>query len=815
LLTSFESRNTFLSEAFQDHDELSRKSHDVLFQKAVRTKLNTELSAGLTVALLMVAAAAVSAGEASSSKTKITFNDKGLSSIQVEGKERFVLGAPLIWRIKTLSGAALSATPLSSTFEQESRKCTLTYPWGSAASTYATLPEGLRIRTVISNTSGETITELGFNMVSLAGLGEGQKLGRGTSGVEGPPLIQATGAEGSLVYVLEANDKPLMLDLNAGTDGRTKAAVLNCRVNLGGERVIVDNVTTARPIPPGTQDKFAVEVRLGGPGSAPLSLAQEFIAQYRSANPALLNWRDRRPILRLFFNGGLPVEQAVANLRDPDSARLPPPDPQYQAFVLARMKTCVEAAKAANSQGVLLWDLEGNTFPHATTYIGDPRLIRLLNPQMEMVIDKGIKILKDAGLRVGVTVRPSRVLYSKEKDTAVHSHTDAKDPFLELDGKVAYAKKRWGCTLFYVDTNCFWRRYGAEQKWQPGTIAPDVWQRLLAKYPDTLFIPEIADYADYRAAASYGQADMGDYGTPELVRAIWPNSFRLIAIENADPFMNFDRFVACVRSKNVLMTYPVTMNTPHFQGLLRINQETAMLETGVPAAVQKSKPEELARLLTAANAAVRFHAARRLIETPVASAATPLLARVRDQKEEWVVRRSSILALEKVPAANTIPVLLDLLADHELGLYAAAITALAGQGDAAIEPVLQRLEAEAVSENADPVTLETVGSALVAMDAREQAARLEELVKKVPDGKNAIAARRSLLSVIGRLHNPTSELFLLTELADANLQQAAATGLARLGSQTGIARIKAMLEEAKKNGNGNLAEKLASALKQK
>src|SRR5207249_9390579 len=142
----------------------------------------------------------------------------------------------------------------------------------------------------------------------------------------------------------------------------------------GGERVIVDNVTAARPIAPGTQDKFAVEVRLGGPGTAPLKLAQEFIAQYRRAHPALLNWRDRRPILRLFFNGGLPGEQAVANLQDPDNARLPPPDAKYQAFVLARMKTCVEAAKAANAQGVLLWDLEGNTFPHATTYIGDPRL---------------------------------------------------------------------------------------------------------------------------------------------------------------------------------------------------------------------------------------------------------------------------------------------------------------------------------------------------------------------------------------------------------------------------------------------------------
>src|SRR5436305_1731672 len=82
------------------------------------------------------------------------------------------------------------------------------------------------------------------------------------------------------------------------------------RVNLGGDRIILDNVSAARPIAPGTQDKFAVEVRLGGPGSAPLKLAQEFIAKYRATHPSLLNWRDRRPILRLFFNGGLSPEEA-------------------------------------------------------------------------------------------------------------------------------------------------------------------------------------------------------------------------------------------------------------------------------------------------------------------------------------------------------------------------------------------------------------------------------------------------------------------------------------------------------------------------
>jgi len=767
------------------------------------------------LALSVAAAAAISGAETSAAKTKITFDDKGLSSIQVDGKERLTSGTPSIWRMKTLSGAALPTTPLSSIFDKEAGKLTVTYPWGSVVSSYATLPQGLRIRTVISNTSQETISELDFNMISVIGLGDKQTVGRSTFGVEGPPLTQATGAESSLVYAMEASDKPLMLELNAGTDARTKAAVINCRVNIGGERVIVDNVTAARPIAPGAQDEFTIEVRLGGVGFSPLDLANDFIVAYRKAHPALLNWPDRRPILRLFFGGGLAKEEAVANLKDPDNAKPPPADPKYQSFVLARMKRLVEAAKVVNAQGVILWDLEGDTFPHATTYIGDPRLIRLLNPQMEMVIDEGIKILKEGGLRVGMTLRPSRVVYSKEKDIAVHSYTDAQDPFLELDSKVAYAKKRWGCTLFYVDTNFFWRPYGPEQKWQAGPIAPDVWQRLLAKYPDTLFIPEIADYADYQATASYGEADLGDYGTPELVRAIWPNSFRVIVIEDADPFVNFDRFVACVRGKNALMTYAYSATTPHFRGMMRIQQEAALLDAGAPATVRTAKPEKLASLLTAADVAVRFHAARRLIETPIASAATPLSARVQDPNEEWVVRHNAILALAKVPAAPAIPTLVDLLADMKLGLYAAATTALAGQGEVAAEPILKRLETETISEKADPRTVETIGSALVAMNARDQAARLEGLMAKVPAGKNAEAVKRSLVSVIRKLRNPRSEEFLLKALGDANLQEAAFTALARLGSQTGIARLKAALENAKENGNKDLADKLNHALHEK
>ncbi len=233
--------------------------------------------------------------------------------------------------------------------------------------------------------------------------------------------------------------------------------------------------------------------------------------------------------------------------------------------------------------------------------------------------------------------------------------------------------------------------------------------------------------------------------------------------------MNFDRFVACVREKNALMTFAYSTTTLSFRGMMQIEQEAALLDAGAPATVRKANAE----------------------------------------------KRSSILALAKVPAAPSIPAFVDLLADVNLGLYAAATTALAAQGEGAVEPVLKRLEAEAISEKPDARTLETVGSALVAMNAREQAPRLEALVVRVPAGKHADAVKRSLMSVIGSLRNPQSEGFLLKALTDANLQEAAFAALAHFGSPTGIARVKAALENAKENGNKDLAEKLNHALQEK
>ena len=673
------------------------------------------------------------------------FGDEGLSSICVDGVERLQSGMPGIWRMRNADGKPISTKQVSRAFDKALRTLTTTYEWGSIGVSYEPVADGLDLKVAIHNTSAETISELGgLTLLKLKGLGKKLSDDRIAFGVEGPPWTYFRGEQGGAIWLASGEEKPLAVELRADP----KKDDLDCRITLGGGRLILDNILAERPIAPGATETIHLRLRLAPAGVDPLSLISKEIEAYRKAYPSLLNWPDHRPILRLFFGGGLGKEEALARLKDPENVQMPEPDPKFQQRILKRMRDTVETAKAINAQAVIIWDLEGDTFPHATTYIGDPRLTRLLNPQMDLVADEALKIITDAGLQVGVTIRPSRVIYNEQKKTATHSHTVAGDPLLELDGKVAYARQRWGCRVFYVDTNYFWRPYGKEQKWTSARIPPVVWRKLKEKYPDTLFIPEFGSIGDYQCVAAYGEADMGNYGTPVLARAIWPEAFRVIVIEDADPAENCDRFVRTVREGNALMTYAFQPTAPNAQFILRFTEEAKLLDTGMPASVQNATPEGLTALLSSRELAERFFAARRLRDEPVASAALMLLKVVTDEKESWVVRRAALLAFAHLEYKPVISVAMDLLLARGSGLYAAAAEALAGQ-DETVDAVLIEQCRDAVRKGQRSHALEQLGPVLIGRKLSDAIPILEEALAGLPPKDKYAKAR--LEKIINKL----------------------------------------------------------------
>lgn len=636
--------------------------------------------------------------------------------------------------------------------------------WGSIRYDYEALPKELRVHVVVENTSTGPVTRVTLPVFKLKSLGEPQHLDQPVFSVEGPALVTGRGSEGAVVFYNPNPGRPLMLQLQADRKGE-----IGCTVGLGGDRVILDNVVAARPIPPGGTDAFTVAVRVGA--GDPLDLAEDLLAAYRQKFPRLLKWEDRRPIVRAFFGGGLPKDEALARLKDPDHATVPEPDQKFQAVFFRKIQSCIENARTVNAQGIVIWDLEGETFPHAVTYIGDPRLIRVLNPQMDLVIDEGMKRLKEAGLRVGVTLRPSRVVYDEKKGAASHSHTIAADPFLEYDGKIAYARKRWGATLFYLDTNYFWRPYGDAREWQSAQIPGEVYRRLLAKYPDILLIPEIGQVAAYDATIPYGEADMGNWGTPALARRLWPDACRIIVIEDADPLVLHDRFVQTVRDRNILMTQVGGGGTT-LPALNRIYGEAG---AGDPPALPGD--------------------------------AAALVALALDPKAEWLTRKRALVALAGTSFRGSVPELLALVADRQGGLSHFAVLALAAQGTNAVPAVLARLR-----EEKTPWAFGSLGEVLVVAKAADSAVTLQEIYTANP--KLPAMTRRALLEVIGQLRNPASESFLLGVFHDTQ-SPAAAEALVRLGSATAIAEVRKAMDEAKRAGNSDAAGMLGKALQAK
>jgi hypothetical protein len=257
--------------------------------------------------------------------------------------------------------------------------------------------------------------------------------------------------------------------------------------------------------------------------------------------PMSLHWPDRRPIGVLFLASN--YHSSATNPRgwfnDP-SLDVTGADGQqrFRKALLDYTDRSIAVLKRTGAQGAIVWDLEGEEFPHKTTYIGDPRLLSHLAPEMVPVVDEFFARLRNAGLRVGLTVRPQQLVF----DHGQPRQTQVFDIKRILLQKIDYARTRWGATLFYVDSNGGIRR-------------PDeVWQlrRLANQRPDILLIPE-HHYLPYSAfSAPYVSLRKGDSAaTARWSRKLFPGSFQ--ALDISDASSDLDKVTAAWYRGDVLL----------------------------------------------------------------------------------------------------------------------------------------------------------------------------------------------------------------------------------------------------------------------
>lgn len=306
---------------------------------------------------------------------------------------------------------------------------------------------------------------------------------------------------------------------------------LQCEEKCRGRKVKCPHCKELIPVPPLTPASAPSSKRRGGKKKfiaivcALILLGAITIGGLWLLRPTSLNWPDRRPIGVLFLASN--YHSSATNPRgwfnDPKLDVTGTNGAEhFRKALMEYTDRSLDVLKRTGAQGVIVWDLEGEQYPHKTTFIGDPRLVDRLAPEMAAVADEFFERLRNAGLRVGITIRPQQLVFDGPEGARQTQVVNTKQILL---GKIDYARNRWGTTLFYVDSNGGIRR--PDEAWQLRSLAKE--------RPDILLIPEHHYLPYWTFSAPYIALRNSDsIRTATWARKLFPDSFQVLDVSDAD-----------------------------------------------------------------------------------------------------------------------------------------------------------------------------------------------------------------------------------------------------------------------------------------
>jgi hypothetical protein len=287
--------------------------------------------------------------------------------------------------------------------------------------------------------------------------------------------------------------------------------------------------------------------------------------------PFTLNWPDRRPLGMDVLGGGPQPPKNPrgwfngANVDYVSAAGLV----AFSNALMARASGEIAVLKSMNAQGVIVWDSEGDELQNMT-WIGDPRKVPLLAPEMDAVADEFFAMYKNAGFRVGVALRPRLftagatlpasgsngqvfVLTSAPFGQKTHLYTNgwaqtnavpyggnSFDAYLpDLTNKMQYAIDRWGASIFYIDS------FGAIDNNGPQTL--QALTNIAQAYPNVLLIPELGGAVNtnmFCASAPYLEPQYTGYLLPTNILSTYPKAWSVICVNAYDDYPSMLRSVA-------------------------------------------------------------------------------------------------------------------------------------------------------------------------------------------------------------------------------------------------------------------------------
>lgn len=326
----------------------------------------------------------------------------------------------------------------------------------------------------------------------------------------------------------------------------------------GGVRAFPEDGVVVPPrgipqIPPGETLELEFALRFGAKGDHRHWTLRDFYKSFRKFQSPLLDWPDRRPLGACYTLGewgkvgpkfGM-VGTNPRRLYSPSLDRVDVFSPHGKAMIRRHIvqsaHNTVRVLKQMKAQGMIMWSLEGAF--HSTGFVGDPRMLPILSPEQDSAMDDYFRIIRDAGFTVGACIRHPQMRWEpgrKDKrgrlrpgrwNQGVGNVNPTSDPLLDgydklipphtpwwwvypvarrMSKKIAYAKKRWGCRIFYYDTSMI-MRFHRHKGSRSFTHTPEahIYRKIREDHPDVLIVPEILA----RGGSPMGPlAHVGPYG---------------------------------------------------------------------------------------------------------------------------------------------------------------------------------------------------------------------------------------------------------------------------------------------------------------
>jgi len=482
--------------------------------------------------------------------TALSYSGVSLLDTKAHPNDGFRVGNYTVIHSDGTSQDLFNSSAGTTTFNSRTSTYTTTYTWGIVTRQYVQNGDKLTLNIAVKNTSStDTLAGLVINPMTLrfpqmpVGFNGNPQVG---FNVNGPTAIGADFGSGVLMMTNDDVVKPLYVgfssDISTPTDNHYNLVV--------GSRPIFSPPSSwpvfNRPISPGASDTYTTSLRFGPSGTNPQDLASDIYQAYAEAFPSRLNWSDRRAIGDIFPSGSGPATRTATNPRgwfnDGAMDGRGPVDvttttglDNFRTRFLALADRTIANLKATNAQGIIAWDIEGEQYD-SIKYVGDPRMASQLAPELDYqgTVDAYFKKFRDAGLRVGVTIRPTHVVFTDSGPV----QQAVSDPAALLIDKINYAKQRWGCTMFYLDS---------DDIYDAATI-----DKVTAAEPDILLIPEHSGTRDYAYGASYAEMRQGQYSTPTEPRRVYPQSFSVISVDDTLP-QKQQQMTAAVQQGDVLL----------------------------------------------------------------------------------------------------------------------------------------------------------------------------------------------------------------------------------------------------------------------